>query len=198
MAWFRQMGVDEVAYHQATVLGRDDDHPGRTLDYYGSRSETPLRWGGNGADWLGLSGEVTAEAYERAFGPGGFCDPATGERMVATLRPGFELVVGAHKSVAVLGVTGEAEVMHSILDAETDATMAWLDQWFQESGGRRGRGQTRAATAGLVYARTRHGTSRAGDPAVHDHVLMSEARPGLLHIGENAFGVHGRSCGDSP
>ena len=46
------------------------------------------------------------------------------KRWVATRRPGFELVVGAHKSVAVLGVMGEAEVMHSILDAETDATMA--------------------------------------------------------------------------
>ena len=61
---------------------------------------------------------------------------------MATRRPGFELVVGAHKSVAVLGVMGEAEVMHSILDAETDATMAWLDRWFQEPGGRRGRARS--------------------------------------------------------
>jgi conjugative relaxase-like TrwC/TraI family protein len=173
MAWFRRMGVDEVAYHEATVLGRDDDHPGRALDYYGSRGETPLRWGGTGAAWLGLSGEVTAEAYEAAFGPGGFRDPVSGERLVRARRPGFELVVGAHKSVAVLGVMGEAEVMHSILDAETDATMAWLDSWFQESGGRRGRSQVRAETAGLVYATTRHGTSRAGDPAAHDHVLVA-------------------------
>jgi len=44
MAWFRRMGVDEVAYHQATVVGRGDDHPGQALDYYGSRGETPLRW----------------------------------------------------------------------------------------------------------------------------------------------------------
>jgi conjugative relaxase-like TrwC/TraI family protein len=173
MAWFRPMGVDEVAYHQATVLGRDDDHPGLALDYYGSRGETPLRWGGTGAGWLELSGEVTAEGYERAFGPGGFRDPGTGGRLVTTRRPGFELVIGAHKSVAVLGVIGQAEVMHSILDAEIDATMAWLDRWFQESGGRRGRGQVRAETSGLVYAQTRHGTSRAGDPAAHDHVLVA-------------------------
>jgi hypothetical protein len=46
MAWFRRMGADEVAYHQATVVDRSDDHPGRALDYYGSRGETPLRWGG--------------------------------------------------------------------------------------------------------------------------------------------------------
>lgn len=33
MAWFRRMGGDEVAYHQATVVGRGDDHPGQSLDY---------------------------------------------------------------------------------------------------------------------------------------------------------------------
>ncbi len=173
MAWFRPMGADEVAYHQATVVGRADDHPGAALAYYGSRGETPLRWGGGGAARLGLAGEVTADAYEAAFGPGGFIDPATGHRLAATQRPGFELVVSAHKSVAVLGVAGRAEAMHSILDVETQATMDWLDGWFQDRGGRRGREQVRTATGGLVYARTRHGTSRAGDPSPHDHVLVA-------------------------
>ncbi|HEV7722985.1 MAG TPA: MobF family relaxase, partial [Iamia sp.] len=173
MAWFRPMGADEVAYHQATVVGRADDHPGAALDYYGSRGETPLRWGGAGAARIGLYGEVTPEAYEAAYGPSGFRDPATGERLAVTKRPGFELVVSAHKSVAVLGVVDRADDMHSILDVETEATMDWLDDWFQERGGRRGRAQVRTTTGGLVYARTRHGTSRAGDPSPHDHVLVA-------------------------
>jgi hypothetical protein len=75
VAWFRPMGADEVAYHQATVVGRVDDHPGAALDYYGSRGETLLRWGGVGAARLGLAGEVTAEGYEAAFGIGGFVIP---------------------------------------------------------------------------------------------------------------------------
>ncbi len=154
MAWFRRMGVDEVAYHEATIIGRADDHPCQALDYYGSRGETPLRWGGAGAVRLGLHGEVTAEAYEAAFGPGGFRDPASGFRLVRTKRPGFELVVSAHKSVAVLGVMDQADTMHALLDAETQATMDWLDGWFQQRGGRRGRAQVRTATGGLVYART--------------------------------------------
>lgn len=173
MAWFRPMGADEVAYHQATVVGRGDDHPGQALDYYGSRGETPLRWGGAGAARLGLVGEVAPEAYEAAFGPGGFRDPTTGDRLVATRRPGFELVVSAHKSVAMLGVIDRADDMHSILDVETTETMAWLDQWTQERGGRRGRDQIRTATGGLTYAVTRHATSRAGDPSPHDHVLVA-------------------------
>lgn len=173
MAWFRRMGVDEIAYHQATVVGRGDDHPGQALDYYGSRGETPLRWGGAGAARLGLTGEVTPAGYEAAFGPGGFTDPLLGRRLVSTQRPGFELVVSAHKSVAVLGVVGDCEAMHSILDAETAATMGWLDAWFQDQGGRRGRAQVRTATSGLTYAVTRHATSRAGDPSPHDHVLVA-------------------------
>jgi conjugative relaxase-like TrwC/TraI family protein len=173
VAWFRPMGADEVAYHRDTVLGREDDHPGAALAYYGSRGETPLRWGGAGAVRLGLTGEVTPQAYEAAFGAGGFHHPATGDRLVATRRPGFELVVSAHKPVAVLGVIDRADEMHSILDVETAATMDWLDRWFQERGGRRGRAQTRTATGGLTYAITRHATSRAGDPSPHDHVLVA-------------------------
>src|SRR3546814_18038258 len=96
-----------------------------------------------------------------------------GRRLVSTQRPGFELVVSAHKSVAVLGVVGECEVMHSILDAETTATMAWLDGWFHQRGGRRGRAQVRTAPSGLTYAVTRNPTPRHGATAPHDHVLVA-------------------------
>ncbi|MEY2589393.1 MAG: hypothetical protein QOJ67_1377, partial [Acidimicrobiaceae bacterium] len=173
MAWFRPMGIEAVAYHEQTVVGRADDHPGQALDYYGSRGETPLRWAGAGAERLGLVGEVTPAGYEAAFGPGGFRDSLFGDRLVATRRAGFELVVSAHKSLAVLGLVGRADDMHSVLDAETAATLAWLDGWFRDRGGRRGRAQVRTPTLGLTYAVTRHGTSRAGDPAPHDHVLVA-------------------------
>ena len=59
MAWMRMMGAESVNYHRETVLGRADDHPGAALDYYASRGETPLVWGGSGAEDLGLAGAVT-------------------------------------------------------------------------------------------------------------------------------------------
>jgi conjugative relaxase-like TrwC/TraI family protein len=173
VAWFKTMGADSVEYHEQTVLGRADDHPGQALDYYGSRGETPLRWGGAGAARLGLAGEVTPEAYRLAFGPGGFRDPLTGQQLVRTSRPGFELVISAHKSLSLLGVMGCADDMHSILDAETAGTLDYLDGWVQTRGGRRGRATVATPTSGLVYAVTRHGTSRLGDPALHDHVLIA-------------------------
>ena len=159
MAWFRPMGADEVAYHQATVVGRDDDHPGAALDYYGSRGETPLRWGGAGAARLGLAGEVTPEAYEAAFGPGGFRRPD--DRRAAGGRrsgPGSSWwSAPTSPSPCSAWSTGPTTCTRSST-SRPPATMDWLDGWFQERGGRRGRAQDRTATGGLVYAR---------DPARH-------------------------------
>ncbi|MDQ2825584.1 MAG: AAA family ATPase, partial [Actinomycetota bacterium] len=169
----RMMGAESVDYHRSTVLERSDDHPGQALDYYASRGETPLVWGGRGAAALGLSGNVTSETYEAIYGPGGAVDPSTGTRMVKAKRPGLELVIGAHKSVAELGVIGRAEHMHSIMDAERDATLGYLDDLTRRMGGRRGGAATPTPTDGLTYAVTRHATSRAGDPSPHDHVLLA-------------------------
>jgi conjugative relaxase-like TrwC/TraI family protein len=169
----RMMGTASVEYHRKTVLARRDDHPGQALAYYASRGETPLLWGGAGACALGLVGAVTDLQYERIYGPGGACDPTTGERMVRTTRPGLELVVSAHKSVAELGVIGRAEHMHQIMDAERDATLGYLDELTQRRGGRRGQHAVRTPTEGLIYGTARHATSRAGDPCPHDHVLLA-------------------------
>ncbi len=130
-------------------------------------------WGGAGAERLGLVGRATEAQYRAIYGPGGACDPTTGERLACTLRPGMELVISAHKSVAELGVIGRAEDMHRIMDAERDATLSYLEGVTQSRGGRRGRQRTATATSGLFYAHTRHATSRAGDPSPHDHVLVA-------------------------
>src|SRR6476469_2783322 len=108
----RMMGAESVAYHQQTVMDRGDDHTGQALAYYASRGETPLVWGGAGARRLGLVGVLTGDQYEAVYGPGGACDPLLGHRLVRTRRPGMELVISAHKSVAELGVMGRAEDMH--------------------------------------------------------------------------------------
>ena len=47
------MGANSVAYHEANVSLRADDHPGQALEYYASRGETPQRSGGSGAEALG-------------------------------------------------------------------------------------------------------------------------------------------------
>lgn len=164
MAWMRMMGANSVEYHRETVVDRGDDHAGQALAYYAERGESPLRWGGAGAARLGLDGVVGADHYDDLFGVGGARDPITGTRLVKTKRPGMELVVSAHKSVAELGVMGRAGDMHRIMDAERDGTLAYLDVVTLDMGGRRGKAAVPSPTSGLIYAHTRHATSRAGDP----------------------------------
>ena len=175
MAWMRMMGADSVDYHEHTVAGRGDDPVTASGEYYASRGETPMSWGGSGCGLLGLDGEVDLADYRAVFGIGGAHDPRTGRRLVGCRRPGLELVISPHKSVAELGVIGRAEDMHEIVDAERDATLEYLDRVVAERGGRRGRAQTRVATGGLIWATSRHATTRVGDPQVHDHVLIANA-----------------------
>jgi hypothetical protein len=104
-------------------------------------------------------------SYDALYGPGGATDPTTGERLVSAKRPGMELVIAAHQSVAELGVLARAEDMHAILDAERDATLSYLDELTKERGGRRGVAAVPTATTGLVYSHARHASTRAGDPA---------------------------------
>jgi len=169
----RMMGGASVEYHRKTVIERGDDYPGWAVAYYASRGETPLVWGGSGAATSGLAGTVTAEAYEAIYSPGGARHPVSGEQLVSTRRPGLELVISGHKSVAELGVIGRAEDMHRIMDAERDATLAYLDQVTRQMGGRRSEAAIATPTGGLIFAHTRHATSRAGDPCPHDHVLVA-------------------------
>jgi conjugative relaxase-like TrwC/TraI family protein len=171
----RMMGADSVEYHEHAVAGRGDDPVVAAAAYYASRGETPMAWGGLGRTLLGLDGEVDLADYRALFGAGGAHDPSTGSRLVGCRRPGLELVVSPHKSVAELGVIGRAEDMHAIVDAERDATLEYLDRLVAERGGRRGRGQLRTPTGGLVWATSRHATTRAGDPQVHEHVLVANA-----------------------
>jgi conjugative relaxase-like TrwC/TraI family protein len=180
----RMMGTRSVGYHERNVRDRADDAAGAALAYYGSRGETPLVWGGSGAEHLGLSGEVSEAAYRAVFGPGGVRDPETGTRLVSAVRPGMELVVSPAKSIAELGVIGRADDMNAIVDAERDATLGYLDRVVCERGGRRGRAQTPTATGGLTWATTRHATTRAGDPQVHDHVLIAN----IVRMGDERGG----------
>ena len=52
------------------MAGRGDDPVAGALDYYASRGETPMTWGGAGAAWLGLEGEVDLDV-ESGPGPAG-------------------------------------------------------------------------------------------------------------------------------
>ena len=53
---------------------------------------------------VGFLRRIEPHHYRAVFGPGGARLPRTGATLVTTRRPGLELVVSPHKSVAELGV----------------------------------------------------------------------------------------------
>jgi hypothetical protein len=124
----RMMGADSVAYHRETIIERGDDFPGAGLEYYASRGEISLLWGGMGAESLALVGPVDNPSYDAIYGPGGACDPRTGERVVIVKRPGMELVIAAHKSVAELGSSARWRTCTpSWMPSETPSSTTWTD-----------------------------------------------------------------------
>ena len=174
----RMMGADSVDYHEHTVAGRGDDPVAASGEYYASRGETPMSWGGSGRGLLGLEGEVDLADYRALFGVGGAHDPRTGRRLVGCLRPGLELVVSPHKSVAELGVIGRAEDMHEIVDAERDATLEYLDRLVAERVG--GVDATRPASPPVVSSGQPPGTRRPG-PAIPRCTITCPDRERRVH-----------------
>jgi hypothetical protein len=134
-----------VTYRQVSLTPNQQE----VLDILRQPGGDAAAVGRAGAERLGLAGTVRDEAYEPMFGPGGAVDPALGVRLAATKRPGMELIVAAHKSVALLRLMGRAEHMHELLDVERDATLAYLDVLTCRQGGRRGRGGGGDADVGV-------------------------------------------------
>lgn len=171
MGWFHTMTTAAVANYEAAISPDLEDADAR--NGYEDLGRTPLRWGGTGAVRLDLEGPATLDAYRAVYRADGCCHPTEGHRLVSTRRPGFTVNIGMNKTVGLLDVVDRPDDVHAILDAETQATMGWLDTWFQERGGNRGKAHIRTPTGGLSYAVTRTATSRALDPCPQDHLLVA-------------------------
>ena len=100
--------------------------------------------------------------------------------------------------VAVLGVIGRAEDMHAD-PGRRDRRHAGLSRRRVRGAAAGGAGpDPAAATEGLVYARTRHATSRAGDPEPHDHVLVANLVEMLRRAGRLQGAGHGPDARPAP
>jgi conjugative relaxase-like TrwC/TraI family protein len=142
-------------------------------DYYAGSGEAPGVWLGGGAESLGLAGEVGAEAF-RAVLQGR--DPASGNLLAKRKAQGFDLTFSAPKSVSVLWALAPDPVSRQVVAACHEeaiaAAMGWMES--QASAVKRGAaGCETIGSSGFVAASYRHRTSRAGDPQLHSHVVVS-------------------------
>lgn len=154
-------------------LGRDD--------YYSrdAHQEIPGRWGGKGADRLGLSGEVTRDAFHS------LCDnqnPATGQKLTCRTRENrsvaYDFTFNAPKSLSVLQAMTKDE---RLLDAFRDSVRDTMQEMEAEvkTRVRRGGVNEERITGNLVYGEFVHLTSRpvggVPDPHLHAHCVVFNA-----------------------
>ena len=145
-------------------------------NYYLQSGEPRGIWLGDGAQLLGLSGEVDDDAFIALMGG---LDPARPDRHLGrgyddkSVR-GFDVTCSAPKSVSVLFAVGDLDTRRAVLAAH-DAAVAALAGWIERHAHTRYRigGEVAIVDAeGIVAAAFRQHTSRALDPQLHTHLVI--------------------------
>jgi conjugative relaxase-like TrwC/TraI family protein len=151
-------------------------------DYYSGEGEAPGQWLGDGAEDLGLSGQVepdqlVAMLTGRHPAPG---EPLGLRHVDGGAVPGFDLTFSAPKSVSLSWALGGPPVGAEVSEAHVEAVKAGLD-YLQQTAclTRRGAGGREFVQGnGFLAAGYTHRSSRAGDPQLHTHVLVANATKG--------------------
>ena len=158
-------------------------------DYYLEAGEPPGRWAGGGASRLGLSGEVTQDAFEALLQgelPGG--SAAVQLQKGRAHKAGYDLTFSLPKSVSAVWAVADADtrrLIEELADRAIDSALEYLEETAVFS--RRGGGGVRLAKAKLVAAKFLHGSSRNLDPHLHVHVFVTnvcvreDGTTGTLH-----------------
>jgi len=153
-------------------------------DYYSGEGEAEGRWMGDGAEELGLDGEVGPDQLKAMLTGRNPVDgaPLLGMRGVPAKGavPGFDLTFSAPKSVSLLWALGGAETGAEISRAHERSVEAALDYMQREAcWTRRGAGGSEFVQGnGYLAAAYLHRSSRNGDPQLHTHVLIANATTG--------------------
>jgi conjugative relaxase-like TrwC/TraI family protein len=163
-----------------TVAYYTDEVAAGLEDYYAGRGEAVGHWVASGSAAAGLAGEVSAQQLARLFDA---VHPDTGEALGAPYRvragadrvTGWDLTFSAPKSLSALWALGGGEVGMAAREAHDAAVatgLAYLEEHAAFS--RQGKAGIRQVdTEGVVAAAFVHRTSRAEDPQLHTHVLVS-------------------------
>lgn len=145
-------------------------------DYYTQGQELIGHWGGNGAERLGLSGQVGKEAFEQLCDN---LDPRTGKPLTVRTRAertvGYDFTFSVPKSLSLLyGLTEDAAMLEAFRGAVRE-TMQEMETEMKIRVRRRG-ADTNRTTGNMVWAEFIHTTSRpvdgVPDPQLHAHCFV--------------------------
>lgn len=144
-------------------------------DYYLDREEPPGFWLGNGAQALGLKGQVAEDEFRnlfRGFSPDGYQALVRNTRSFGR-RCGWDLTWSAPKSVSTFWSQAPEPVRLQVEAALRDAVREGV-QYLEGVGilSRRGEDGVIRDPARLILAAYLHSTSRLHDPQLHIHTVL--------------------------
>ncbi len=143
-----------------------------SADYYMEDVDHQGQWMGSGAEELGLAGAVDRSEFQ--LGLAGY---VAGEQVQnagkENRQMGWDLTYSAPKSVSIVWAGADPSHRHEIEEAHRKAVECAFDYLEANTVTRRGKGGYIHESTGLVAARFNHYTSRAGDPQLHSHVVVS-------------------------
>ncbi len=148
-----------------------------TGDYYAEGQEIAGQWGGKAAEMLGLSGEVTKDAFNALVDN---LDPETGEqltqRMTENRRPGYDMTFSTPKAFSVLYEYSKDERLLDAFRSSVRDTMEDIEEAMHVRVRKGGKNEDRQ-TSNLVYGEFVHFTARpvegqAPDPQTHCHCYV--------------------------
>jgi conjugative relaxase-like TrwC/TraI family protein len=149
-------------------------------EYLSGHGESPGVFHGGSARALGLEGECSAEAFKRLFA---WQDPRTGEQLGRAPRadamPAWDLVFRPHKDVSILYALGDEATGRKVGEAHqagVRAAVAYLDGQVGTRTGRHGAEHVQGE--GVLAVGFTHRTSRAGDPLLHTHLIVTNRTRG--------------------
>lgn len=165
-------------------------HAGASADYYAkyltqAPGEVPGVWTGKQADAFGLEGDVTHEdllALLEGRDPVSgtqlgrrFCDrKMKNSDRVEKAVAGFDATFSAPKSISVLWGLTQDERFLEAHDIAVSAALAHLERFGSTTRVRAGKGvRLHPDSCGLIMAKFRQTTSRADDPDLHTHCVVS-------------------------
>ena len=145
--------------------------------------EQPGVWAGSQARGLGLSGEVTTEALEALLSGH---HPTTGMQLGRGLEDrvdrhgntikavaGYDATLSAPKSLSVLWALTGDERFAECHDVAVNAVVAMVEKYGSTTRIRSNGSRLHPETGGLTVGVFRQSTSRADDPQLHTHVVIS-------------------------
>ena len=173
-----------AAYYEGYQVGTENPKDQRQDSDKRNHDEPPGKWCGSKSAEFGIDGAEVGKGELKNALVGR--DPITEKDLArnagAKHKPGWDLVASAPKSVSVLWAASDKVRQEAISRAQQNAVEKTIDYMessgvFEERFGRAGSEPPKPCKE-ILAATFEHASSRAGDPQLHTHIVVSNMGTG--------------------